>query len=912
VAVFNCGYCDYERDVPDKLLGKKAKCPKCGHGVTIVDAVTLAEDGPSGDIESEPIPFDSNGAPPSSNEAFDLDGMGGEDLDGTSFDDEVADIVCPGCGHAMPGDGAEKCSECGHALQRPDSSLDISEDDIDISDLADDGSPQVWDADYPEASGRISTEVEDRPDGSGRRLLQGNFILNVFAGLVSGFLAFFFALALSVLSCSGAGLHPFLPYVIMTALTAALVGGVFYSLQTRIPFALAGPETVLAAVMFLFIGSLYKSMAGLYPTDSMLPTILAAVSLAAVSIGAVLWLLGKFKTAEYVRFIPIQIIGGVVSGVGVFVLLGTLDWMTEFSLNWSGSITAIWACFTAVDSAQCLYSVGPSIVFGIILFAGLSRFKNSLFMLALVLIASAVGYAAGVWGTEESIRSLAAPIPLTGDVMAMPVEVLRSGFGSIEWGVIKENGLYIGGLIVLVVLTTMYRITNIELIHGRESDLNQEYRSLGVTNILSGLCAGMPTSISYGRSAGNYATGARGPVAGIVAGLLCAAGLFYANLVIPMIPRFVPEGILIYAGLDLIRDWLFRTKTAFTRRDDVVMLWTTFLVTLLLGMLAGIGVGVGLALIATVSRYSKGGSVRNALSGVNHRSNVDRAPAQQRTLKEYGDHIHILRLQGFIFLGSMERLLKAIRERVDNRDMLPVEFLIIDFKLVTGLASAAGVGFQKLANLVNEFGMELIITSAPLELEEHLVTMGYVDSGSENGEETGVFKVFFNLDYALEWCENHVLDKENMLEMKQMTLPELLAPVFPEPKFIPALMKVLKKVVINKGEAVFRQGDASDAMYFVESGRLDVELELEGGKLLRLKKVGPGAVFGEMGIYTLAPRSATIRAAEKCVLYMMTMEKLDAVEKRAPVLVTAINRYLINMLSERLADANSKVRDLMQ
>ena len=124
-----------------------------------------------------------------------------------------------------------------------------------------------------------------------------------------------------------------------------------------------------------------------------------------------------------------------------------------------------------------------------------------------------VGYAAGVWGTEESIRSLAAPIPLTGDVMAMPVEVIRSGFGSIEWGVIKENGLYIGGLIVLVVLTTMYRITNIELIHGRESDLNHEYRSLGVTNMLSGLCAGMPASISYGRSAGNYATGARGPVA---------------------------------------------------------------------------------------------------------------------------------------------------------------------------------------------------------------------------------------------------------------------------------------------------------------------------------------------------------------------------------------------------------------
>ena len=144
-----------------------------------------------------------------------------------------------------------------------------------------------------------------------------------------------------------------------------------------------------------------------------------------------------------------------------------------------------------------------------------------------------------------------------------------------------------------------------------------------------------------------------------------------------------------------------------------------------------------------------------------------------------------------------------------------------------------------------------------------------------------------------------------------MALPELLAPVFPEPKYIPALMKILKRVDVDKGDAVFRQGDASDSMYFVESGRLDVELELEGGKLLRLKKVGPGAVFGEMGIYTNAPRSATVRAAEKCVLYAMNMKTLDAVGARAPQLVTAVNRYLVNMLSDRLGDANVKVRDLM-
>ena len=47
------------------------------------------------------------------------------------------------------------------------------------------------------------------------------------------------------------------------------------------------------------------------------------------------------------------------------------------------------------------------------------------------------------------------------------------------------------------------------------------------------------------------------------------------------------------------------------------------------------------------------------------------------------------------------------------------------------------------------------------------------------------------------------------------------------------------------------------------------------------------------------------------MVYRMTLGKLDAIEARAPRLVTAINRFLINLLSERLVDANAKVRDLM-
>ena len=54
-----------------------------------------------------------------------------------------------------------------------------------------------------------------------------------------------------------------------------------------------------------------------------------------------------------------------------------------------------------------------------------------------------------------------------------------------------------------------------------------------------------------------------------------------------MIPQIRVRGLLVYIGLDLIRDWLFKTKSAFTRRDDLWMLCMTFLMTITPGPAGG-------------------------------------------------------------------------------------------------------------------------------------------------------------------------------------------------------------------------------------------------------------------------------------------------------------------------------------
>ena len=910
MAIFQCDSCGYERVVPDGLVGKKAKCPGCGLGV-VIEAEKEAGDGaapgavipgPSPEVRSaaadEELSAGGDGVPMAS---IDLDsGELDVDLEGPE------DILCAACGHVQEPGRGDKCSKCGAPLQTVADPPEVDESEIDVSDLAEFDEPQVWDADFKSDEGGTSIEANGDPDRW--RLLRGGKTLNLYAGIVSGVLSLFFVYSLSLLAASQGGMHQYLPFLLGTALTGVIVGSIVFSFMSRIPFALVGPETVLTAVLFLFVGGMYRHMAETFAPELILPTILAGIAVAALLTGLSLLALGQFRVGEYIRFIPLQIIGGVIGGVGVFVLVGAFAWMGGLNPDWSNIYSLSLSLATDFNLKHDLYTMGPSVIFGLILFFAMFRTKNSLFLLALILAAVGAGNAAGIWAAAPSIRDLAEPVAFPeGSLLVHLGEVFKSPmlFSDIQWAVIKSHGLYIGAMAVLAVFTVMYRITRLELIRGRASDLNREYSALGVTNIVSGLCGGMPVSLSYGRSAGSYSAGGRGPLAGIVAGLVCAVGLFYADLILPVIPRFVPEGLLVYAGLDLIRDWMLRTTSSFTSRSELWLLRLTFAATILLGLLEGVGFGVALALFVTVSRAGRGGVVRNELSGSQHTSNVDRASSQQRTLKEFGDHIHIVRLQGFLFLGSMERLLKAVRKRLEDRNQLSLEYLVLDFRQVVGFASASSFGFAKLYKLAAEKRVQVVITSAPLELESHLVPLGYA------GEEEGQFKIFLNLDYALEWCENRVLDAEGMLEMRQKTLPELLAPIFPEPRYIPALMKVLKREVFQAGDTVFRQGDSSDAMYFVESGRLDVELELPDGRMVRLKKVGPGAVFGEMGIYTLSPRSATIRAAERCVLYRMTLRKLDAVETRAPRLVTAVNRFLINLLSERLVNANARARELM-
>ena len=97
----------------------------------------------------------------------------------------------------------------------------------------------------------------------------------------------------------------------------------------------------------------------------------------------------------------------------------------------------------------------------------------------------------------------------------------------------------------------------------------------------------------------------------------------------------------------------------------------------------------------------------------------------------------------------------------------------------------------------------------------------------------------------------------------------------------------------KEGETIFTAGDATDCAYLIVVG--SVSVHLPSG---RTKVLGPGEIFGEMGLIDSRPRSATVVAAEYCVFASYSKDELLNSIKTHPDEAVAFIKALIGRLRE--------------
>ncbi len=109
------------------------------------------------------------------------------------------------------------------------------------------------------------------------------------------------------------------------------------------------------------------------------------------------------------------------------------------------------------------------------------------------------------------------------------------------------------------------------------------------------------------------------------------------------------------------------------------------------------------------------------------------------------------------------------------------------------------------------------------------------------------------------------------------------------------LLPAIRWKDLGAGEVLFREGDTSDAMYVVVSGRLRATRD-DDGKRRTIGDIGRGETVGEMGLLTGEARSATIHALRDCVLAGLDRPTFEELARLCPQAVFHVARVQFDRL----------------
>ncbi len=98
---------------------------------------------------------------------------------------------------------------------------------------------------------------------------------------------------------------------------------------------------------------------------------------------------------------------------------------------------------------------------------------------------------------------------------------------------------------------------------------------------------------------------------------------------------------------------------------------------------------------------------------------------------------------------------------------------------------------------------------------------------------------------------------------------------------------------MEAGRVLFREGDASDAVYFVVSGRLEAITFTVTGSERVLNEMGNGDIVGELGLLDGAPRAATVRAVRDATLARFSADSFERLMSRHASLAFHVARSVL-------------------
>ena len=708
-------------------------------------------------------------------------------------------------------------------------------------------------------------------------------LTDVFAGAICSILSIAYCLSYAALIFTGP-LENLLAYGVAVTFLSAAVGGAVVALRSSIPFAIAGPDSSISVVLAAMVATLVQRLAADGGTHFLEPTLIA-LSLSTALTGLALCSLGYANAGRAIRFVPYPVIGGFLGATGWLMITGAIQVVTdqrptllELGAFASGPILAKLGAGAAI--VVVLHFLLPRVRSAFVL-PGILLAAILLTHLVLLLsgISLAEAQAAGWLYHPHSMAALTLPWK--------PVELAH-----FPWTALPSLAGDLLAVVFVTAITLLLNTTGIEIATRTEANIDRDLKVLGLANLLTAALGGLVSCTSVSRSTLARLAGARGRISGLTVAAVCAVLLLVGPGLLGAVPKFVLGGVLCFLGSGLVYQWLIRSSRQLLLIEYVSLIAIAVLI-IYWGFIGGVLIGVVIGCATFALSASRVNAIKFSFDGSEFRSSLDRGPDEQAILAEHGREIQGMALQSYLFFGSASRLYQYVKELLGRQP--PCRFLIFDFRRVTGIDSSATHSFAQIKQAATEAAARVVLVNLTPDLERAFRTARFISDE---------IIVASDLDRALEACEQEIIETHRAEGGELRSLRGWLSEALGGAEFADRLAKYCRRLEVQTGEIIARQGEPAASMLFILEGRLGIIVDLAEGRTVRVRSLGRHTTVGEMGLITRRSRSATIQAEAASILYEVDADAFAAIKRDDPALSQALLGYVVAVMTERLSFAN--------
>ena len=511
------------------------------------------------------------------------------------------------------------------------------------------------------------------------------FVKDVTAGIIVAIIALPLSIALAL--ASGVGPE--------AGIFTAIVAGFVISALGGSSVQIAGPTAAFATIVAGIVAK--NGMDGL-----IIATILA---------GVFLILMGLCHFGSLIKFIPYTITTGFTSGIAVTIVIGQLK--DFFGISYPDGVKPI----ETTEKLKAFFENFSTFSLDALIVGGVSL---AILILAPYVLKKVPGSLPAVIVGILMVKFLPLKVATIGNLYTISNSLPTLHIPSMNLSMIGDALPNAFTIAVLAAIESLLSCVVADgMINGKHRS-DMELVAQGAGNIASALFGGIPATGAIARTAANIKNGGRTPIAGIVHSITLVIVLVVLMPFAGMIPMPTIAAILFVVAYNMCqwRTFVHLIRTA--PKSDIIVLLTTFILTVVFDLVVAIEIGMVLACLLFIKRMSEETHV-DSWTYVD-----DDTPDVDEHLRRLPLQIRVYEITGPLFFGAADAI-----EHIVVKDFTTC--LILRMRSVPALDSTALNALQNLTKVCESKGITLVFSHVNEQPMKVMVKSGFVDLvGKEN------------------------------------------------------------------------------------------------------------------------------------------------------------------------------------